>query len=84
MTQGRNERDMPGGRGVRRLTAEGLRTLVHEELRHLSEVHGNVQSEPEFGTLLDAFHALEDKGFSVDEITSAMAEYAHGTKKRGA
>lgn len=57
-----------------RITRRQLRCLVSEELR-LKEARGNVQSEPEFGALLDAFQALEDKGFMADEIMTALKIY---------
>lgn len=61
-----------------RITRKQLRRLVSEELR-LREARGRVESEPEFGALLDAYYALEQKGFSEHEIRDTLALYVHGT-----
>lgn len=66
-----------------KITRKQLRRLVSEELGRLTEARGNVQSEPEFGALLDAFQALEDKGFMADEISSAMANHTRAIPYAG-
>ena len=58
------------------VTNRSLLRLIREEALRVVEGRGNVQSEPEFGDLLDAFYALEEKGFGAREISSAMSEYA--------
>jgi hypothetical protein len=57
-------------------SADVIRQLIREEVRMIVEGRrGNVQSEPEFGALLDAFRLLEGKGFGAGEISTALSEY---------
>jgi hypothetical protein len=55
-----------------RITRQQLRRVIREEARRLSEAHGNVQSEPEFGNLLNAIGELIQKGFDVEEIMDTV------------